>query len=175
LLQYQEIELRQLTDADKSVMARLANNKKVWDNLRDLMPHPYTEEDAQFFISFTSHQRPTLDFAILYRNEFCGVIGLGPQHDVYRKTAEVGYWLGEPYWGKGIATKAVQLITAYGFNQLGLARIHAGIFEYNPASMRVLEKNGFVKEGVFRKNILKNDQLWDEHRYGKLKSDQPET
>jgi RimJ/RimL family protein N-acetyltransferase len=165
LLQYQEIELRQLTEADKPVMARLANNKKVWDNLRDLMPHPYNEEDAHFFIELTRHQLPPLDFAILWRNELCGVIGLGPQHDVYRKTAEIGYWIGEPYWSKGIATKAVRLLTAYGFEQLRLARIHAGIFEYNPASMRVLEKNGYVKEGVFRKSIFKNDKLWDEHRY----------
>lgn len=157
--------MRQLTDADRVPMTLLANNKKVWDNLRDLMPHPYNEEDAQFFIDLTRHQRPPLDFAILYHNELTGVIGLGPQHDIYRKTAEIGYWIGEPFWSKGIATKAVRLITAYGFEQLKLARIHAGIFQYNPASMRVLEKNGYHKEGIFQKSVFKNDQLWDEHRY----------
>jgi ribosomal-protein-alanine N-acetyltransferase len=96
------------------------------------------------------------------------MIGLLPQQDVYRKTAEIGYWFGESFWNKGIVTTSVKLVTAYGFEQLNLVRIHTGIFEYNLGSMKVLEKNGYKKDGIFEKNIVKNDKLWDEHRYSKI-------
>jgi RimJ/RimL family protein N-acetyltransferase len=84
-------------------------------------------------------------------------------------SAEIGYFIGEPYWNKGIVTKAVKLITEYGFQHLGIIRIQTGVFEYNTASQRVLEKCGFVKEGVFRKSVIKQGKLWDEVRYAKLK------
>ena len=102
--------------------------------------------------------------------QFCGIIGLIIQEDVYAKTAEIGYWLGEQFWGKGIMTKAVELMTEYGFGKLKLVRIYTGIFEYNITSMKVLEKNGYVKEGIFKKAIYKNRKTWDEHRYCKLNS-----
>jgi len=88
---------------------------------------------------------------------------------VYSKSAEIGYWVGEPFRNKGIVTAAVKLMTEYGFNTLNLIRVHTGIFEYNTASMRVLEKNGFDKEGVFKRSVFKNGKIWDEHRYAKLK------
>jgi RimJ/RimL family protein N-acetyltransferase len=97
------------------------------------------------------------------------MIGLVAEKDVYRRTANIGYWLGEPFWNNGIITKAVKLITDYGFNKLNFIRIHTGIFEFNIASMKVLEKNGYVKDGVFKKNIFKNGKVWDEHRYSKIK------
>jgi len=81
-------------------------------------------------------------------------------------TAEIGYWIGEPYWSKGIATKAVRLITKYGFNKLELVRIYTGVFDYNKASQRVLEKAGFKLECIFEKSIFKNNQIYDEYRYG---------
>ena len=109
-----------------------------------------------------------MSVAIEYEGKFCGMMGLTAQHDVYRRTAEIGYWLGEPFWNKGIATTAVKLITDYGFNALGFIRIHTGIFEYNIASMKVLEKNGYKKDGVFEKNIIKNGKIVDEHRYSKI-------
>ena len=90
------------------------------------------------------------------------------QKDVYQKSAEIGYWIGEPFWGKGIATKAVELITKYGFDELNLNRIYTGVFEYNIVSMKVLEKNGFQKEGIFKNAVLKNDKVYDEHRFYKL-------
>jgi RimJ/RimL family protein N-acetyltransferase len=93
------------------------------------------------------------------------VIELTAQTDVYRRTAEIGYWIAEPFWNKGIATEAVKLITAYGLHQLDFVRIHTGIFEFNPSSMRVLEKCGYKKDGVFEKSVTKNGRLWDEHRY----------
>ena len=159
-----------LKDEDASALAQLANNKKVWDNLRDVLPHPYTMEDAVSFINITKQENPQVSFAVEYDGAFCGMIGLVPQKDVYRKTAEIGYWLGEPFWAKGIATKAVALITDYGFNELNFIRIHTGIFEYNIASMKVLEKNGYMKDGIFQKSVFKNNKIWDEHRYFKLKS-----
>ncbi len=162
------INLRRLNVSDISKLAKLANNKNIWNNLRDAMPFPYNENDAKSFIKLTEQENPKQTFGIEYNEKFCGVIGLIVQNDVYRKSAEIGYWIGEPYWGKGIATKAVELITNYGFNTLNLKRIYAGVFEYNLASMKVLEKNGFENEGIFKKAVLKNNLFFDEHRYSKL-------
>ena len=108
-------------------------------------------------------------FAIEYQNKYVGNISLSVGTDIYRKNAEIGYFIGEPFWNKGITTKAVKLITVWGFNNLDILRIHAGIFEYNVASQRVLEKAGYTKEGVFRKSIYKNNQSFDEIRYVKFK------
>jgi len=168
-LRHDKVILRPLTDNDNDQLARLANNKKIWDNLRDLMPHPYTTDNAIFFINLVKQEDPQMTFAIEYKGQFCGVIGLTSQQDVYKKTAEIGYWIGEPFWNKGIATEAVKLITDYGLNQLDLLRIHTGIFEYNLSSMKVLEKCGYKKDGVFEKSIVKNGQIWNEHRYSKIK------
>ncbi len=164
------ISIRPLKSSDKSELAKLANNKKIWDNLRDKIPFPYTEKDAEFFINLTQQETPQQNFAIAYKGKICGVIGLTIQKDVYRKSAEIGYFIGEPYWGKGIATKAVALITEYGFKELDLNRIYTGVFEYNIASMKVLEKNGFKKEGVFKNAVVKNNIVCDEHRFYKLKN-----
>jgi RimJ/RimL family protein N-acetyltransferase len=168
MLEDGKIILRQLNDNDASELARLANNKKIWDNLRDLMPYPYSIDNAVFFINLTKQEAPQVTFAIEFDKQLCGVIGLVPQQDVYRKTAEIGYWIGELFWNKGIATKAVTLVTNYAFNDLDLVRLHTGVFEYNTASMKVLEKCGYKKDGVFGKAILKNGMIWDEHRYFKI-------
>jgi len=165
------ITLKRLETTDRKVLAQLANNKKIWDQVRDLLPHPYTLKDADFFIELTQKEDPEQTFGILKNGELCGVVGLVMQNDVYRKTAEIGYWIGEEFWGQGIATKAVALITDYGFQELDLIRLYAGIFDYNKASMQVLEKNGFVMEGISRNAIIKNNRVCDEHRYAKLKDD----
>jgi len=169
MLQHGKIILRSLNDNDSTELAQLANNKKIWDNLRDVIPFPYTIDDAIFFINMVKEENPVMTFVIEFERHLCGVIGLVGQKDVYRKTAEIGYWIGEPYWNKGIATVAVQLITEYGFDQLDYVRIHTGVFEYNTGSMKVLEKNGYKNEGVFEKAILKNGQVWNEHRFSKIK------
>jgi [ribosomal protein S5]-alanine N-acetyltransferase len=163
------IVLRPLRLADAKRLAELANNEKISRNLRDGFPHPYTEEDAENFLQKFTNQNPVTFFGIDYNNEYVGNIGLVPGQDIYRKSAEIGYFIGEPYWNKGIVTTAVNLITEYGFNHLDIIRIHTGVFEYNEASMHVLEKCGFVKEGVFRKSVFKQNQIWDEVRYAKLK------
>ena len=163
-----QVKLRRLHQKDAPVLATLANNKNVWDNLRDLMPHPYAEKDAIDFIEMVDKEDPHCTFALEFENELCGVIGLMLQKDVYRFSGEIGYWIGEPYWGRGIASHGIKMILEYGFTQLNLSRIFAGAYEYNMGSMRVLEKNGFEKEGVLKKAVFKNGEFYDEHRFGIL-------
>jgi RimJ/RimL family protein N-acetyltransferase len=163
------INLRCLHDTDQSRLAELCNNRKIWDNVRDFLPSPYTELNALEFIKRCQEENPTVTFAIEYKGELAGCIGLVRQTDIYRLTAEIGYWIGEPFWGLGIATKAVGLITEYGFNQLELIRIYTGVFDFNIASQRVLEKSGFIFEGIFEKSVIKNGHILNEYRYAKLK------
>jgi ribosomal-protein-alanine N-acetyltransferase len=163
------IKLRPLRISDAQRMAELANNEKIACNLRDGFPHPYTLADAENFLSKFTNQDPVTYFGIDYNGEYVGNISLVPCQDIYRMSAEIGYFIGEPFWNKGIVTTAVNLITEYGFQHLGIIRIQTGVFEYNTASQRVLEKCGFVKEGVFRKSVIKQGKLWDEVRYAKLK------
>lgn len=164
-----KVRLRPLRYADRERLAKLANNKKIWNNLRDMFPYPYTLEDADKFLDSVKQQEPQVTLAIEYEFQFAGVIGLVPQPDVYKKGAEIGYWLGEPFWGKSIATKALMLATSYAFESLGFERLFAGVFEGNEASKRVLEKCGFQLEGISRQAVFKNYKLMDEYRYGKVK------
>jgi ribosomal-protein-alanine N-acetyltransferase len=168
MLTQDDVTLRKLTTKDKSSLALLANNKKVWDNLRDYIPFPYNGNHAACFIDLVKDENPITTFAIDYQHQLCGVISLVKQQDVYRLSAEIGYWIGEPFWNKGIATTAVKLITTYGFNKLKLIRIFTGVFEYNTGSMRVLEKCGYTKDCIFEKAIIKNGQVWNEHKYSKV-------
>jgi len=162
------IKLRPLRLTDATRIVELANNEKISRNLRDGFPNPYTLPDAESFLAkFTDQDTVTL-FGIEYNGEHVGNISLQPGQDIYRKSAEIGYFIGEPYWNKGIVTTAVNMITEYGFNRLGIIRIHTGVFEYNIASQRVLEKCGFTKEGVFRKSVFKQNRIWDEVRYSKI-------
>ncbi len=169
MLKENNIILRRFTNDDRVPMANLVNNKKIWDNVRDILPFPYTEQDAENFINMVKLEDITLTFSIEYNGQFCGVIGLKKQSDVYKKTAEIGYWIGEPFWKKGIATTSVKVLTAHGMDSLGFVRIHTGVFEYNIGSMRVLEKNGYEKDGIFKKSIFKNGKMWDEHRFSIVK------
>ena len=155
-----------LSDADK--LTEIANNKKISRNLRDGFPHPYTYEDAVTFIRHRLDMPHDTFFAIEFRGEHVGNISLSPCEDVYRKSAEIGYFIAERYWNKGIASAAVKIIVQFGFENLGMMRIQTGVYEYNPASQRVLEKCGFVKEGIFKKAIYKEGGLWDEVRFAIL-------
>jgi RimJ/RimL family protein N-acetyltransferase len=169
-VQVGDVRLRELTEADLPLLAGYANNPKVSRNLRDAFPSPYTLEDARTFKRMTDAQDPKTAFAIEYRGAYAGNISLTPGMDVYRRGAEIGYFVGEPFWNKGIATRAVRLMVARGFESLGLVRIHTGVFSYNTASMRVLEKCGFALEGIARLAVEKNGALWDEYRYAILKT-----
>ena len=165
------ITLREFNPDDKYRMVELANNPKISINLRDGFPNPYTLSDAENFLKKYAGMESSGIFAIEYNRIYVGNIGLHKGTDVYRKAAEIGYFLGEEYWNLGIMTKAVNLICDYGFNNMDIVRIHAGIFEFNPASMRVLEKCGFKKEAVHKKAIVKDGKIYDEIRYAKIKDE----
>ncbi len=164
-----DIILRTFTESDCPRMVELANNEKISMNLRDGFPHPYTMDHAREFIERCISLDPPSIFAIEYKGEYAGNIGIMKGTDVYRKSAEVGYFLGEQYWNKGIATIALKLACEYGFAHLDIVRIHAGVYEHNLASQRVLEKAGFKKEGVFEKAVFKMEKFWNEVRYAKVK------
>jgi len=153
---------------DAEEIAILCNNMNIWNNVKDFFPHPYTKKDAVTYIESCIFQNPTTTYAIDYNGKLVGTVGLVLQSDVYRLSAELGYWIGEPYWGLGIATEAVKQIVEIGFNNLGLIRIFSGVFEHNTSSMRVLEKAGFTKECIARKAIIKNGKILDGHRYAIL-------
>ncbi|MBN2521352.1 MAG: GNAT family N-acetyltransferase [Bacteroidales bacterium] len=163
------IKLRSFRTNDKTQVAKLCNNKKLFDNVRDFFPHPYSEKDAENYIQFCMKENPQYTFAIEKEGELVGAIGLLRQTDVYRLSAEIGYWIGEPYWGQGIATEAIKLLTKYGFEELGIIRIHTGVFDFNKASQRVLEKAGYKLDCVFKKSIIKNNVICDEYRYSMVK------
>ena len=122
------VSLRKLNFSDKTQLVRLANNKKIWENIRDRFPHPYTEKDAEAFIEMQDKNDIEKVFAIQFDGKLCGLIGLIFQKYVYRKSAEIGYWLGESFWGQGIATKAVELIVQHAFKDLKIIRVFAGGF-----------------------------------------------
>lgn len=164
-----DVVLRNLLDADLEKMCAYANNDKVSINLTDAFPNPFTMEDAKNFKKMVDSQNPVTFFAIQYCGDYVGNISLSPGVDVYRKSAEIGYFIGQPFWNQGITTQAVHLITEWGFRHLDIMRIFTGIFEFNKASQRVLEKCGFEKEGIFRKSIFKNNTFFDEIRFAKIK------
>ena len=164
-----DVFLRNLMDTDLEKLSEYANNDKVSVNLRDAFPKPYTLSDAENFKKMIDSQNPKTFFAIEYQGNYVGNISLSIGEDVYKKSAEIGYFIGEQFWNKGIATKAVTLITDWGFNNLGIVRIHTGIFEFNKSSQRVLEKCGYTKEAIFKKSICKNNEIYDEIRYAKIK------
>ncbi len=150
---------------DAPSIAKYANNKKIWLNLRDAFPYPYDLQDAESYISRVIEASPTMVFAIATQSEAIGSIGLMPGKDVHRYTAEMGYWLAEPFWGKGIMTQAVTILTAYGIRDLKLNRVFAEPYTTNPASARVLEKAGFICEGILRSNVFKNGKILDQFLY----------
>ena len=163
-----DIKLRPWRREDAGELAAIANNKKIWLNVRDLFPHPYTVTDALQWIAYTSEQNPPQNFAIEYQYQVAGSIGVLLKDDVYRKSIEIGYFIGEPFWGKGIATQAVALLMAHIEKSYDMVRVSAEVFEHNKPSMRVLEKNGFILESIRIKSVYKNNQLLNDYVWVKL-------
>lgn len=163
-----DILLRSYQFDDVQALAFIANNRNIWQNLRDVFPHPYHTTDAERFIKRCTESEPHTVLGIAYKGILVGSIGLHLQEDVYKHSAELGYFVGESYWQKGIAGVAVRGMVEYGFETLHLHRIFASVYAHNKASMRVLEKNGFVLEGIKKQAVLKNNTFIDEHIYGKL-------
>ncbi|HEX6790738.1 MAG TPA: GNAT family N-acetyltransferase [Candidatus Krumholzibacteria bacterium] len=154
--------LREWRRGDEPSLVRHANNRNIWINLRDIFPYPYTTADARGWIRLASTNGFNYVFAIDVDGFAVGAIGLKPGDDIHRFSAEIGYWLGEEYWGRGITTEAVRAVTDYAFTALELTRVHAEVFHWNTASMRVLEKAGYQREGVLHRSVFKDRQWADE-------------
>jgi RimJ/RimL family protein N-acetyltransferase len=163
--------LREWSVDDASDLVAAINNKKVLDNLRDGIPYPYTEQDAMEFITATinAEKNSQYAFTITYGGKFIGSIGVFRKANVHRFTAELGYFIAERYWGKGITAEAVRQICAYVFENTDIVRIFAEPFAYNAASCRVLEKAGFQFEGTLRSNAVKNGKIIDMKMYSLIK------
>ncbi len=157
-----QILLRPWLTSDAQALAAQANNRNIFANLRDAIPQPYTVLDAMDWISKVSGHQPPQNFAITWGDTVVGSIGCTPKDDVYRRNIEVGYFVGEYYWGKGIASKAVGLLLEYIAREFEATRVYAEVFENNFASMRVLLKNGFHLEGIRRKAVIKNNVVMDD-------------
>lgn len=142
-----------------------ANNKKIAQYMTDQFPHPYTIEKGKAFIEFATKGSPLHIFAIDINGKAVGGIGVHPQMDIQCKNAELGYWLAESFWGKGIVTKAIGQMIDYGFKNFDIDRIFARPFGTNKGSQRVLEKSGFVLEARFEKTLFKNGEYLDELVY----------
>jgi RimJ/RimL family protein N-acetyltransferase len=158
-------EVRSWKTSDAEPLARHANNFKIWLNLRDAFPHPYTVHDARDFIRAILSRTPETTFAIAVEGEPVGSIGFVPRHDVERVSAEIGYWLAEPFWGRGLATEALIAATDYAVTTHQLTRVYALPFARNAASCRVLEKAGYTLEGRLRRSAIKNGIITDQLQY----------
>jgi len=169
LIQLGQWQIRSWQPGDEASLVKYANNRNISINMRDSFPHPYTVENARDWIKLASGQAPETNFAIAGPDEAIGGIGLRLGEDVFRRSAEIGYWLGEPFWGMGIATMAVIAVTGFAFSEFDLDRIHAHVFEWNPASARVLEKAGYCLEGRLRKSITKDGKTIDRFLYAKIR------
>ena len=161
--------LRSWVPEDAVSLVKHANNPNVANNLRDGFPYPYTLRDAKQWLESVNENSDNIIMALEINGEAAGGIGLHGQKDVYRFNVEIGYWLSERYWGKGIMTDAVSATVEHAFTRTSWLRIFANIYEHNYSSMRVLEKCGFRKEAIHKKAVIKNNKLLDEHLYALLK------
>ena len=157
--------VRSWRTSDVESLVAQANNWKIWINLRDRFPHPYTRRDGQRFIKMAREAQPESLFAIEVNGAAVGGIGFVPQQDVERMSAEIGYWLGEPFWGRGVVTEAVIAVTRHAIEHYGYTRLFAVPFASNIGSARVLEKAGYVLEARLRRSAIKNGQIIDQLQY----------
>jgi RimJ/RimL family protein N-acetyltransferase len=150
---------------DLDALLRHADNPKVAATLRDRFPHPYTRGDGEAWLAIAMAMKPETAFVIEADGGLVGGIGVTLGSDIERVSAEVGYWLGEAAWGRGIATAALVGFTPFAFEAFGLTRLYATAFEANAASRRVLEKAGYRLVGVMRKSAIKHGEVIDQALY----------
>jgi len=162
------VSLRKWKRGDVDALAKIANNKNIADNLRDQFPFPYKKKNAKEWIEKVRKEQVATNFCIEADGEVAGSIGFVLKDDVYRKNIEIGYYVAQEYWGRGIATEAVRQALEYIEKTCDPVRIYAEVFEYNKASMKVLEKNGFYLEGIRKKAVIKNGVILDDHVWVKL-------
>lgn len=159
--------IRSWEEGDEQSLVHQANNRQIWLNLRDRFPHPYTISDAKWWIQHAKNQKSQTDFAIDVEGNAVGGISLILHDDIERCSAEIGYWLGESYWGRGIMTAAVKSMTEYAFQKFNLTRVYALPFSRNASTVKVLEKAGYVFEGVLRRSAIKDGEIIDQLMYAK--------
>ena len=164
-------KIREWRSSDAADLAAALSNKNVQDNLRDGLPFPYTEKDGLDYINamLSADKNDTFAFAVTVNDKAIGSIGVFRQGNIHRLTAELGYYIAEEYWGKGVMTEAVKQICEYVFAKSDIIRIYAEPFSYNSASCRVLEKAGFQFEGLLRQNAVKNNKVVDMKIYALIK------
>jgi RimJ/RimL family protein N-acetyltransferase len=155
---------------DAPSLARHADERDIWLNLRDRFPHPYTQADAEWWINHTTAKPVVTDFGIIVDGQAAGGISLMPCGDVERVSAEIGYWLGKTFWGRGIATEALIALTQYAFDHLNLTRVFAIPYAHNAASVRVLEKAGYQFEGRMRRSAIKDGVVTDQLLYASIRA-----
>lgn len=164
--------VRSFQDKDAAALVKYGNNRKIWLNLTDLFPHPYTDAAAESWIQRVRSLYPETEFVIASESdELIGCTGIVLKGNVHRKTAEIGYWLGEPYWGRGIMTQVVRAMTGYIFSTHDVIRVYGHVFASNLASARVLEKAGYQFEARLRKDIIKDGQIQDSLIYSILRDE----
>jgi ribosomal-protein-alanine N-acetyltransferase len=159
--------LRSWRPGDEVSLEKHANNRKVWINVRDHFPHPYTKGDAIRWVQHASMNLTDTVFAIVVDGLAVGSIGLVAKDDVYRKSMEIGYWIGEEFWGRGIVSEAVGAVTEYAFQNFDIVRIYADVFDWNAASARVLIKNGYKFEARLHRAVIKDGVIADALIYAK--------
>jgi RimJ/RimL family protein N-acetyltransferase len=170
-LELKTCTLRSWEWRDRDAIVRHANNRKVSLNLRDRFPYPYTDRDARNWLDAVIGLEPETNFAIDVAGEAVGGIGYTMQYDVARRSAEIGYWLGEDFWGRGIATESLIAVTDHAFANHDLCRVFAHVFDWNQASARVLEKAGYAFEGRMRKSVTKEGQTIDQLMYAMIREE----
>lgn len=170
-ISFGEYCIRSFEYSDEESLAKYANNSNVSKLLRDQFPFPYTRTDAKVWLKYSCKQKIETNFAIANSEELIGSIGITIKEDVNRFSAEIGYWLAEPFWGKGIATEAIKILTGYAFSHFNLNRIFANIYEGNIASEKALIKAGYKKEGTMRKAVFKEGKFIDQYIYAILKEE----
>ena len=165
------VSIREWRIDDKSALAANLNNPKVLNNLRDGLPYPYTEQDAEKFIQamLSSDKNNTFAFAITLNEKVIGSIGVFRQDNIHFRTAEMGYYIAEPYWGNGYMTNAIKQVCQYVFENTDIIRIYAEPFSHNIASCKVLEKAGFQYEGTLKSNAMKCGSVVDMKMYALIK------
>lgn len=169
LLELGDINVRSWRKDDLKSLVRHANNANIAANLRDQFPHPYTRRDGIDFLEYAQTQEPECSFAIEMNGEAIGGVGFLLGRDIARMTAEMGYWLSEEFWGQGIATRVVAAMSDWALDNYNLTRVFAMAFAYNAASIRVLEKAGFEREGMMRRSAIKNGVVLDQILFAKVR------
>ncbi len=159
--------IRNWREDDLDRLVRLADNRKIWLALRDRFPSPYTRDAGKEWLGVVLAASPPTTFVIAVEDQLAGSIGIIPGTDIYARTAEVGYWLGEEYWGRGLAAEALNGFAPWVFEEFKLARLWAAVFVNNPGSARVLEKAGFVREATFKNAAVKDGHVIDEWIYAR--------